>query len=233
MGIKTKLFLFLLFSLLILFWSSRKLSLDTQEVIIFFDEKTESFYLETNKNKFIGFNHDLDSTDYFLKNGRLKIEKKDFFWESPNDWYVTGFSTEDITGDNIPDISLSVWKKENFGTSKPFWIKENDTSEKNHFFVFEIEDKTLKPLWQSSNLESPNCEFVVVDLDSDDKNELVTIEGEYTSGRICQGKYLSVWRWNGWGFSNYWRSKIGKFSNLKIKEINGKKYAVATNYLLR
>jgi len=38
----------------------------------------------------------------------------------------------------------------------------------------------------------------VVDLDGNGKNELLVTEGSYTNNKV---KQLSLWRWNGWGFS--------------------------------
>ena len=76
----------------------------------------------------------------------------------------------------------------------------------------------IKPLWQSSNLEAPNCEFLFSDIDGDKKQELIVIEGEYNNEYVCRGKYLALWRWNGWGFTNYWRSQSGEYRNLRINE---------------
>lgn len=166
-----------------------------------------------------------------LENGKFRIAQDGSdLWESPEDWYVTGFATPDVTRDDLPDISLSVWKKGNFGQDKPFWLLENDERERNHFFVFKFENKTLEPIWQSSNLEIPNCDFLVFDADNDGKNELVAIEGEYKDSKKCEGRYIAVWKWNGWGFSNEWRSNVGKFRNLKIEEINGKKQIVVDKF---
>jgi len=220
---KGKLLLILIVILLVLFWVFNKEFLPPPKMVLIWNSETKTFSLSNDKN-LSQPQKNTDFQDYILKNGKFKITQSGgVLWESPEDWYVTGFSFFDVTNDGLPEVSLSVWKKGNFGFDKPFWIKENDQRERNHFFVFQFEDKTLKPVWQSSNLGAPNCEFVVADVDNDDKNELVTVEGEYTSERICQGIYLAVWKWNGWGFVNVWRSEKGKFSNLTIKDVNGRK----------
>jgi len=117
---------------------------------------------------------------------------------------------------------MSLWKSGDFGTSKPFWIKENDMSVKNHFFVYDLVNGKIKPVWGSSNLTAPNCEFKIADVNGDGENELIALEGDYADKPLCKGNYVAVWKWNGWGFSNEWRSKKGNFSNLELERVNNK-----------
>lgn len=170
-------------------------------------------------------NDDSINEKYSLDRGALKISQETkTIWQSPSDWWVDDFSLADSTNDGTVNINLSVWKPGDFGSSKPFWVKENDRSVKNHFFVFRLDGQEIRPVWQSSNLAVPNCEFLLEDIDNDGKNELVVIEGDYDDGRSCQGKYLAVWRWNDWGFFNQWRSQEGEFANLDVEEVNGEKF---------
>jgi poly-gamma-glutamate synthesis protein (capsule biosynthesis protein) len=164
---------------------------------------------------------------YTLENGQLMIaENSKILWQSLSDWWIDDFVLADSNNDGIIDINLSVWKPGNFGPSKPFWIKENDMSIKNHFFVLDLVGDTIKPIWQSSNLGVPNCEFTFADIDGDRKNDLITFEGDYSQKPDCKGDYLAVWKWNGWGFSNEWRSEQGNFSNLEIERSDGKNYII-------
>lgn len=160
---------------------------------------------------------------YILSGGKLTVYSNDkVIWQSPEDWTVDSFAVSDITGKGEDELGLSVWKAGDFGKEKPFWVKENDQSIKNHFFVYRIENGDLKPIWQSSNLDKPNCEFVIAGADYDGKNELVVIEGDYSWGISCKGEYLAVWRWNGWGFTNFWRSNKGSYKNLRRDIVDGK-----------
>ena len=164
---------------------------------------------------------------YVLENGQLTItEDSKVLWQSSADWWIDKFTLADVNNDRIFDISLSLWKSGDFGTSKPFWVKENDLSVKNHFFVFDFINKTIKLIWGSSNLSVPNCEFKIADIDGDNKDDLVVIEGDYSQKPSCNGNYVAVWKWNGWGFSNEWRSKKGTFSNLEIEKIDGKGHII-------
>ncbi len=174
---------------------------------------------------------DLDNNSipekYDLENGKLTIqENKKMIWQSPNDWWIDSFILADSNNDGIVDINLSLWKSGSFGKSKPFWVKENDMSVKNHFFVSDFVGSTTKQIWGSSNLGEPNCEFQIADIDNDGKNDLIVIEGDYSQKPKCNGNYIAIWKWNDWGFSNEWRSEKGNFSNLEIEKIEGKSYIV-------
>lgn len=146
--------------------------------------------------------------NYTLNNGELTIsENSKILWESGSDWWIDKFVLADSNNDGVTEINMSVWKSGNFGPSKPFWVKKNDPSIKNHFFVFNLDQNGFKPLWQSSNLEAPNCDFAIKDVDSDNKNDLIVFEGNYSDkNENCNREYTAVWEWNGWGFSNKSRS---------------------------
>lgn len=192
---------------------------------------------------------------YELSNGRLSVtvydgepvEGADFdaggqiqsrqVWQSPVDWWVGNFVLADSTGDGVTDLNMSVWKSGNYGSSKPFWVKKNDMRVRNHFFVFDFKDGVMKPLWQSSNLPAPNCEFAFGDVDGDGKQNLVVLEGDYSDdvmadegnaagdgfshARACQGHYVAAWQWDEWGFVNVSRGKKGNYKNLRVEKVGG------------
>ncbi|MBM3205635.1 CapA family protein [Candidatus Shapirobacteria bacterium] len=172
---------------------------------------------------------DLDNNSvpekYNLENGRLTItENEKMIWQSPSDWWIDNFALADSNNDGIVNINLSLWRPGSFGTSKPFWVKENNMSVNNHFFVLDFSGGSIKHVWGSSKLAEPNCEFKIADVDNDGKNDLVVIEGDYSQKPRCSGNYVAVWKWNDWGFSNEWRSEKGNFANLEIEKIDGKSY---------
>jgi poly-gamma-glutamate synthesis protein (capsule biosynthesis protein) len=176
------------------------------------------------KSQTIDLDKDGQMESYQLNQGHLTISSASTtIWQSPQEWWVDNFELADSNNDGMSDINLSVWKSGNFGPSKPFWIAENDLSIKNHFFVIDLVGKTTKPIWQSSNLTAPNCEFKIADIDKDGKNDLVVIEGDYADWPSCKGKNIALWKWNGWGFSNEWRSVSGTFSNLEIEDQDKKR----------
>lgn len=214
----------------------------TEEKSLYSWNKNESYFekvstdflqeFEKNKNEVVStdLNNNLIKEIYKLEQGRLAItENSKLVWQSESDWWVDYFYVSDSNNDGIIDLNLSVWKAGDFGSSKPFWIKRNDMSVKNHFFVFDFVKGKISAIWQSSNLEVPNCEFIFDDINSDGKNELVVIEGDYLDNPKCEGKYVAVWKWNGWGFSNEWRSERGLFYNLQVDIWDGIKCIIVQN----
>ena len=222
-----------------------KFSLANQDIYSWSDDNSnfekESkavIYVGTLKNKKIisrqeqaDLDNDSISENYVLENGRLAItENSKMIWQSPSDWWIDDFVLADSNNDGIVDINLSLWKSGNFGTSKPFWVKENDMSVKNHFFVLDFVSGSINQIWGSSNLGEPNCEFKIADIDNDGENDLIVIEGNYSQKPKCNGNYVAVWKWNDWGFSNEWRSDKGDFSNLEIEKIDEKSYIVVDTF---
>jgi hypothetical protein len=155
--------------------------------------------------------------NYTLEKGMLTItENSNLIWKPPKNWIIADFFLADITNDGITDINISLWKPGNYGTLKPFWVDKVDTTIKNHFFIYNLKDKMV-PVWHSSNLDNKNQEILIVDIDQDNNNELITIETSYTNHLNCKNNYLSVWKWNGWGFYNVWKSALGNYCNLERK----------------
>ena len=147
------------------------------------------------------FDLDGDSSpeEFKLKNGRITVQSDDrVLWHSPADWWVDYFFLGDANNDGLTELNLLVWKAGSFGPHRPFWLEEEDTSVKNHLFIFKLEAGVIKPVWQSSNLDYPTYRAVLVDLNDDGDNELLVTEGSYTDHAR---KAVTLWQWNGWGFT--------------------------------
>lgn len=180
------------------------------------------YFIEIKKDEHVNTSRTIyKNFDLELEKGMLSIyQKNKIIWQTPSDYKVDSVSVADITNSGEKTINFSLWKSHNFGNSKPFWIKNDKTNPHNHFFIYHYIDGKFKPIWGSSNLDQPNCKFVVRDINYDGKNELITLEGKYQDYPNCHGKDLAIWQWNGWGFNNLWRSSNGKFSDFKIEKIN-------------
>ncbi len=136
--------------------------------------------------------------EFTLRDGRLTVRTaSNLAWEMPKTWWVDDFVLGDANNDGVTDLNLIVWKSGSFGPYKPFWVTEDDPSVKNHLFIFDLVNGTMKSIWQSSNLDCPNYEIEPVDLDGDGQNELLAIEGDYDDPQV---KRTSVWKWSDWGF---------------------------------
>lgn len=108
----------------------------------------------------------------------------------------------DFNWDKKSELALVVWKRGNYGSLMPFWVKRNERDFSSHLFLYRLKGDKISPFWHSSKLEKPICSFKAEDLDGDSQLELVVWEGEYLKGGFsCQEQIKSYWRWNGWGFT--------------------------------
>lgn len=201
----------------------------TDEPLLTWDVKTNSYHLNSHyviantlpQNTPTNIEIASPPLSLLLNHGKMLVKKHNQqLWESPPDFKIDSARIADITHSGQQSIIFSLWKPHNFGASKPFWIKDDKTIPRNHLFIYHSVDDKIKPIWGSSNLDAPNCKFEVADLKHDGKNELITLEGDYADFPACHGKYIAVWQWNGWGFTNIWRSPKGNFSNFILDQNN-------------
>lgn len=151
------------------------------------------------KKQSFDLNQDGINEDYSLQDGAMKVASGlQTIWQSPGEWWVDNFFLGDSNNDGVSELNLLVWKSGSFGAHKPFWVTQDDQSVKNHLFIFKLAGSSFKPVWQSSNLDRPNYETVLEDLDGDGSNELVVTEGSYVNPKERE---VNIWKWNGWGFS--------------------------------
>jgi hypothetical protein len=134
-------------------------------------------------------------------NRLLVFDKKKVIWQSNPDWQVEDFLVADLNRDGQAELNLAVFKSGFYGDRKPFWIEE-DAEFSCHFFVLGVTAKEVFPIWQSSQIEKPICQFTAEDQNNDGFKELVVEEGIYTKNSFsCRETIMSAWQWNGWGFT--------------------------------
>lgn len=205
------------------FWNNETLSFEKDEME--FLAKDQEFFNQ-NKIKKISLDQSFDFAQIELKNKKIEIKNNNkLIWETPAEWKVEDFILADSTNKGETYLNLLVWKSGSYGPHQPIWIKENDLSIKNHLFIFKIKDLKIEPIWQSSALLAPNCEILITDINNDQENELIVLEGDYKNQK-CEGQYVAVWKWHEWGFQNEWRSEKGNYQNLRIEFFNQKNYIV-------
>ena len=71
-------------------------------------------------------------------------------WTTPQDVKVQDAMFCDIDGDGTDELVLLCWKIGRFGTSKPFWVEEDEKTWSQHIFVYTCNGETVKPKWMSS-----------------------------------------------------------------------------------
>ena len=176
---------------------------------------------EVKENYYADFNKDGINEKVEIKNNAINIfMNNENVFETDPDWKVEEVLIGDFNNDGNDDLGLYLWKTGSYGTSKPFWVKENDDSYKQHLFLYDWDKKQNKiaPLWHSSNLPYINAKTILEDIDGDNKNELVVLEKPYDNLPGQYAKNVAVWRWNEWGFENIWRSQDGKFDDLILSK---------------
>lgn len=160
--------------------------------------------------------------DYSLYKGHLKVvqgSKK--IWESLWNWWIDDFVLEDSTNDGEVNLNLSIWKAPSFDATKTAYFPEESLTVNNHFCVYAVRHGKLESLWTSPLPEAPNLAFAVADVDDDNQNELITLEGSYLDETASCGERVSLWQWNGQQFINEWRSPQGEYSGLRVSCIDG------------
>jgi hypothetical protein len=85
-----------------------------------------------------------------------------------------------------------------------------DTPEGSQPFVIGYRGGHYDDLWGGSPVASPILEVELGDLDGDGLEELAAIEAADGT------RYLTVWKWHGWGFNLVWRSPPGDYHDLVI-----------------
>lgn len=106
-------------------------------------------------------------------------------WQTEDSLHVQDFLTLDIDRDGRTELLLLVWRRGNYGSSKPFWVERNDTSWSQHIFIYKWKDDAPVPQWMSSRLRPEVAAWAA---QSDDRLFILTPEGEET-----------LWQWGNWG----------------------------------
>lgn len=144
-------------------------------------------------------------------------------WDSDPLWDVRKMLVADLDNDGLREAALTLWKPctlepsvvhNHFGFTPPC----EEGTLRNHLFLYGWLDGEWRALWCSSPMADPIREMAVDDLDGDDQNEFVVLEGSYDDPTDEPARHVSVWRWNGWGFTLQWRSALGRYCNLILQD---------------
>ena len=166
-------------------------------------------------------------TTLVLESGSLTVLHRDeVAWASDPSWEVRESLVADLNNDDEQEVALVLWKPfspepsvyyDAFGFLSPW----EDGSLRNHLFVYTWRDGDWLPLWCSSPIADPISDLTLGDVDGDGANELVALETAYGESLDAPARQVSVWRWNGWGFTLQWRSPAGAYANLTLQDVTG------------
>jgi len=142
---------------------------------------------------------------------------------TPADWHVTAATLADVTGDGEPEWVLLVWRpwrdwpiQEWVSVPSPIANFHDAAGDSCHMILLDPQDG--REIWAGSALPAPLLALAVGDVDGDGRNELVTLEGDYATGRDGPASHVDVWQWNGFGLSLEWRSPRNALHQLRLTD---------------
>jgi hypothetical protein len=143
----------------------------------------------------------------------------------PPSWHVTASVLADVTDDAALEWVLLVWRpwrdwpiQRWSSAPSPITDFHDAAGDSCHLILLDPHDG--REIWAGSALPAPLLALAVGDVDGDGYNEVVTLEGDYATGRQGPATHVDVWRWNGFGFALKWRSSPGIFRELRLTDVD-------------
>lgn len=146
--------------------------------------------------------------DIVHKNRRLEILSQGLVvWDSPQEWQITQAEITDLNRDDVPEVALLLWREfspwpidayiPHPGRIQDFHDQENRSC---HLILIGFSQGAYRELWAGSALADPLLAFASADLDQDGFQELIALESRYDA-HFLESSSLTVWEWNGFGFT--------------------------------
>lgn len=110
-------------------------------------------------------------------------------YESDAAWRVSDVLVTDVTRDGRPELVMLLWRRGNYGNSKPFWEDGIDLRMTQHIYVMGLEDGAIRPVWMGHEL-GEGLKVARIEATEDGLLGLVTTDGD-----------KSTWEWDYFGFS--------------------------------
>jgi hypothetical protein len=154
-------------------------------------------------------NGDGQVEDLILEGGEARIEQHgQAVWRSPSDWQVTQALIGDLDRDGRPEVDLLVWRPYRpwpVDRFQPYGGRidsfQDSQGRSCQVILIAWRANAYQERWAGSALAEPLQAFVAADLDGDGRQELVGLETSYDAPANAPSAAVSVWAWNGFGFS--------------------------------
>ncbi|MBE9508771.1 MAG: hypothetical protein IMY86_12070 [Chloroflexi bacterium] len=146
---------------------------------------------------------------------------------TPPHWHVTAATLADATNDGTSEWALLVWRPwrdwpiQRWSSAPSPIVGFHDAAGDSCHLIL-LDPRDGREIWAGSALPAPLLALAVGDVDGDGRNEVVTLEGDYTTGRDGPATHVDIWRWNGFGFTLEWRSPHGTFRQLCLTDASNK-----------
>lgn len=143
-------------------------------------------------------------------------------WESPTTWSVEETFITDLNRDGWLEAVLLVrrpfapWPVDRYlphpGRIAGFHDSRGQSS---HLILIGGRAGAFREVWAGSALAEPVLTAAAADLDGDGRQELVTLDGLYNDPPGAASRSLSIWEWNGFGFTLLARQP-GRYHQLSL-----------------
>jgi hypothetical protein len=161
-------------------------------------------------------------------------------WSSPTEWEVIQAEITDLNNDGNPEVSLLVWRPfspwpidayiPHPGRIQDFHDREYRSC---HLVLIGWSLGAYRELWAGSALADPLSAFIAADINQDGRQELAALETRYNAPSFA-AQSITVWEWNGFGFTLLTRGPKGYFRSLNtIRTSAGQELLLAQGILRR
>jgi hypothetical protein len=154
--------------------------------------------------------YDNENENIILDDKRLSVYKNNkLLWQTDTEWEVENVIIDDLNQDGKIEINFSLWKTRGKYRKLGQFLESDERV--NCFYIYKWRDGEIKPAWLSSPLDNEINKVLAFDINQDSKNELIVLEN---------AGHVSVWSWNGWGFSNDFRSNKNELKDFYTDKEN-------------
>lgn len=141
-------------------------------------------------------------------------------WSSPANWRVIQTSINDFNHDGQPEVALLLWRDFTPWPVDAYMLHPGQISDFHdgdnqscHLILIGWRRQAFGEIWAGSALADPIVALIGADIEGDGRMELIALEGNYGGAReIAQA--ITVWDWNGFGFTLRWRGLEGSLRAL-------------------
>jgi hypothetical protein len=168
-----------------------------------------------------------------LTRGRLTIfSGRETAWHSPAGWQIIQAAITDLNHDGHLEVILLIWRPfrswpvdqwlPHGGRIADFQDAEGQSCQ---IILIGWKINGYRELWAGSAMAEPIKSFAAVDLDGDNNQELVALEGQYSDPRSAPARTLKVWEWNGFGFTVV-STLDGEFNTITLVQATNKRILI-------
>jgi len=148
-------------------------------------------------------------------------------WHSPPEWQVHQAFFSDLNRDGRTELALLVWRPFQPWPIDRFLVHpgrinsfHNSLNQSCHVILIGWQKRRgYVELWAGSALAEPLNSFAAADLDGNGTAELIALESSYDDPPGKPARALSVWEWNGFGFTLLAR-QYGNYREMRLAQIN-------------